>query len=276
MRNCYAVGGLTFSVEGPDYEENDVLRKFRCESEEADIETSVVPVERVELPEGKILYEDSLRRYYRTKEGIVRVFVDELDNGVLLADYARGDRHEVHFREEREQYFGSNLALKIMDMPHRVIAHGGVFLHASFIEYNGEAILFTAAKQVGKSTQASLWEKTRGTKIVNGDRALLRRKDGTWYAWGSPYAGTSKITENRALPVRTVVILSQDKESRAKKTDVRRAFSAMLDGTTFDTWNKEEVTGVSNICGEIITDVRFCELACRPDESAVRALEEIL
>ena len=55
-----------------------------------------------------------------------------------------------------------------------LIAHESIILHASYVNYNGKAILFTAPSGTGKSTQAALWEEYKGAEIVNGDRVIIQ------------------------------------------------------------------------------------------------------
>ena len=62
---------------------------------------------------------------------------------------------------------------------------------------------------IGKSTQADLWQRYEGAELLNGDRTVLRRIDGVWTAFGSPYAGSSNCFVNESRPVRAIVLLSQ-------------------------------------------------------------------
>ena len=51
---------------------------------------------------------------------------------------------------------------------------GMLVLHSAYIVTSaGEAILFSGPSGVGKSTQAALWERCAGARVVNGDRALV-------------------------------------------------------------------------------------------------------
>ena len=66
---------------------------------------------------------------------------------------------------------------------------------------------------LGKSTQAGLWERYRGAKIVNGDRALLRKINGSWAACGWPVCGSSDICLLGDTPIHAIIMLYMTKIS---------------------------------------------------------------
>lgn len=272
----YRIGGLVFRLISPDFTENENMKKFRTENCSADISYHVELTPELTLPTGFPVHSDTLRLYYRVPEGLIRVFIDEHDGGVLASDMPQANGRHIRFDRAKAEHISSGLVLKFLDLPRRMLEHGGIFLHASFVDAGGQAILFTAPKQTGKSTQAELWHRYRGAEIINGDRALVRKKNGKWFAWGAPYCGTSDICLNRELPIRAIVILSQANENAVQRVDVRRALAALLDGCTFDSWDAAQVEKVMDIFSEIISEVPFYHLACTPDEQAVKALEEVL
>lgn len=272
----YRIGGIVFRMDAPDFPAAGFQEAFRVEPCTPDVTYTVRAADTLTRPDAPCIAAPEMREFYRTGDAVVRLFLDEWDSTVLISDTERGNHHDVLIRRDKLGCFSRTLALKLMNLPRAVIPFGGVFLHASFINRNGEAVLFTAPKQTGKSTQARLWETYRGTQTVNGDRALLRRQGETWYAYGSPYCGTSGICTDAALPLRAVVLLSQGKENTAARASARRAFSALLDGCSFDTWDKEQMTRLTDLFGSLITSVPFYTLSCRPDVGAVEALEALL
>ena len=272
----YETGGLVFCLRSPDFADLAHLAAFRCAPCGADDVCTVETAETVPMPDGEKLWGDSYTDYLRTADGIVRVVTDERGGGLLMTDTPTADGHRILLREKWAGSLHAAFALRMMDIPHRVLRFGGIFLHASFIDVGGEAVLFTAHKQVGKSTQARLWQTLRGAETVNGDRALLRRINGRICACGSPYCGTSDICGNRILPLKAVVVLSQAPENRAEKAGPRQAFRALMSGCSFNTWDPGQVNAATAICGGIVTEVPFYTLACRPDEGAVEALEKLL
>ncbi len=254
----YRIGGVTFSLSAPEFSEPEELRVFRSTAE----------------PE--VFFDVSFADLAGVPSGNGRVFCDERGGGVYVTETVSGSRHGILVDNSYRELFGAALVLKILDLPGELLRRGGIFLHASFVSAKGGAVLFTGKKQIGKSTQAALWEKYRGAETVNGDRALLRKENGVWRAWGSPYCGTSGICKSADLPVRAVVLLSQAKCSSADIASGREALAALLDGCSYDTGDKRQTERLLDICGEIIASVPFYKLSCLPDESAVRALENML
>ena len=190
LERFYRIGGLVIAINAPDFVEREELSPFRCEKEPADLVFNVETAAQITVPDESwvCVHKETYIHSYEKEGRRARLFLDEQTGQPMLLDVALDERnHRVTLREESLFLWGSNLAMKVMDLPNQVIWRDGIFLHTSFIQVRGEAILFAAQKQVGKSTQAELWRVHRGAEIVNGDRALLRKRDGRWCAWGSPY-----------------------------------------------------------------------------------------
>lgn len=153
---------------------------------------------------------------------------------------------------------------------------GAMVLHCAYVEYGGEAILFSAPSETGKTTQANLWEKYRGAKTVNGDRSLIQKINGQWTARGWPVCGSSGVCCNRDLPIRAVVMLSQAPEDRAGKMAPASAFSQLYSQITVNRWNRKANLDAMDRIEDLIQSVPVFHLACTMNESAVIALENAL
>ena len=154
-----------------------------------------------------------------------------------------------------------------------LLQHDAFQLHASVIDWNGRGILFTAPSGTGKSTQARLWQEEEGARIINGDRGILRRVDGAYRVYGSPYAGTSGVYENRWVSVDAVVVLSQGKENRLERLNRVTAFSKLYQQATVAAWDPRFVEEMSELLTDLIMQVPVYHLSCRPDADAVKVLK---
>ena len=158
----------------------------------------------------------------------------------------------------------------------RLVRLDSMILHCAYVEYKGEAILFSAPSGTGKTTQANLWEKYRGSRTVNGDRALLGRKDGRWTAQGWPVCGTSEVCHNEDTPIRAVVMLSQAKENHAERMTPGKAFPLLYSQITVNKWNVEDHVHTLDLIEEFLGNVPVLHLGCTISEEAVACLENSL
>lgn len=270
-RRYYRIGGIGIRVDMPDFHEAVNLTPFRTQKLIPDLILQGTMVDSIRTDA------DNGDKGGWVKDGDGLVLFDDRDHRPVVKTHNMKPGHiRVEIDKSRPESCSTYILLKILQLPHYMLSRNAVFLHASYIEYNGSAILFTAKSQTGKSTQAALWEQHRGAFVVNGDRALLRKENGVWMACGSPYCGTSKICHDRTLPIRAIVILSQAKTNTARRAATQAAFAALLSGCSFDPADADEVKVVTDIAGELIMSVPFYTLACMPDERAVAELEKIL
>ena len=167
--------------------------------------------------------------------------------------------------------FSSLLALE-----RRQIEFNALILHCAYVEYNGEAILFSAPSETGKTTQANLWEEYKGARTVNGDRSLLQKIDDRWIAGGWPVCGTSEICHNEAIPVRAIVMLSQGKENIVNKMAPIRAFGDVYSQVTVNRWNRNASMKAMNLIEQLVTDVPVWHLSCTISQQAVQCLYDKL
>lgn len=271
----YEIGGCGIAITGLPFQESAHLAAFRterCRTPEIRLELRTA-TEHLILPEGlhwdvfgaaRCQDENSLSTcFFRSeKDETVACRLQERDEGELLAELS----------PELVKHPGTNLVMRCLDLPRMLLPQGAIFLHASYIDYRGKAILFTAPKQTGKSTQARLWAQYRGAEQINGDRALLRQVDGQWMAFGSPFCGSSTICKNRTLPIAAIVSLHQAPFNRVTEANPKERLLTFLQGVTYDPADKQALETVVRIGEEIAAAVPILRLDCLPDEDAVRTL----
>lgn len=150
-------------------------------------------------------------------------------------------------------------------------------LHSSFISWQNNGILFTAPSGTGKSTQADLWKKYEDADIYNGDRTIIRKIDGKYYGFGSPYAGSSGIYRNESAPIKAIVVIEQGPDNVIRRLHGREAFLPLFRETLMNTWNKEYMEKMTDLLMDAACQIPVYHLSCRPDQDAVNTVKnEIL
>lgn len=95
-------------------------------------------------------------------------------------------------------------------MLHLLHEHDGFVVHASGSQVDGSGILFLGDSGVGKSTIAEFFEAAVGYgHIFSDDRLIIRRIDGVWMMFGSPWHGTFPRTLARGMPIAALYFLEQ-------------------------------------------------------------------
>lgn len=89
-----------------------------------------------------------------------------------------------------------------------LLDYGGLMLHASCVVVDGYAYLFSGPCGMGKSTHTQKYLKTfPDAVIINDDKPALRKIDGRWYAFGTPWCGKDGINENACAPIAGICFL---------------------------------------------------------------------
>lgn len=273
------LAGIILRITGADSEifrEPGILRPFLTDAETVRREVTCGIVDALPEPRGDCVYHDASRWVYRDGDAVVS-YLGAVGNDPELA-YIRAERREdsTDVRVKRDallDHIPPKTVLYALETEHLVVENGGFLLHCAYVSDQGGAILFTAPSGVGKSTQAELWRRHRGAEVINGDRAVVRLRDGKPEAWGVPFSGSSGISKYACLPLRAIVYLSQAPETTIRPLTGVRAFRRVWEGCSLHTWDRDDVARCSDTVMQTIGQVPVFHLACTPDESAVLALE---
>lgn len=240
-------------------------------------------VEFVEsLPEisGKLFVQSREKQIYLNAETIwIRMENLSEQTPVFVARYSVNNPGEIHLWASKKYYPYSGRMSHIwsaIDLPYQLLNCSKLTLHSSAIQVGGKAVVFLAPSGTGKSTQARLWSEHRGARQLNGDKNAIFCRDGSAYAAGLPFCGTSGICENYELKLGALVFLSQAKENVVRRLNGMEALKVLLNNC-FGYWNVPGcMEKMAAIAMEILDKVPVYALACTPDERAVETLEQVL
>lgn len=276
------LAGIVLHIRGADeelFQDPGPLTPFLSDRSGWDREVTCGIVDELPETKGNCVYKDPGRQVYHTSNSVI-TYLGPVEHSVELA-HIRAERWENTtdiqvLRSCLKGRIPPKILLQGLETEHLLVQNQGVLFHCSYIELDGGAILFTAPSGVGKSTQAELWRKFRGVKIINGDRAALRIRDDRVEAWGVPFSGSSGISHRSCLPVWAIVCLSQAPENTIRSLTGVRAFRMLWEGCSVHTWDREDLAICSETVSRVLERVPVFHLACTPDERAVLALEEAL
>ena len=276
MDGLFLIGDFCFRLCWPEelaLPENFML--FRTAAGEPEYSYRIMLTDRLPEPEGELI----------ARRPDIRVFFNHglesrvigVKGGDFYASYRETTERSAEIallRREAENMRFDVMFSSLLALERRMVQKDALILHCAYIRHQGEAILFSAPSETGKSTQADLWEKYRGSRTVNGDKALLQCVNGRWTARGWPVCGSSAICENLSTPIRAVVMLSQGQEDELRRLSPREAFTQLYSQITVNTWNRDFAGKNMALIEGLIARVPVFHLRCTISENAVRCLEK--
>lgn len=213
-------------------------------------------------------------RTYRWRTGAQRHMLQDYVVGFTYA-VTEGGFTELTVSSRYAENLRTQLLLEGVDLFDILAERGMLVLHSSYVlRAEGDAILFSGASGIGKSTQAELWREFAAARVINGDRSLVDVDRGM--AHGIFYSGTSGICENHSAPIRAIVLPEQRAENRAFVPTHREAFMRLLNQCSYYPWDAESAALMTELVARLVGRVPIYRLDCRKDEGAVRALENEL
>lgn len=278
MNRFFDIAGSIVRVDGEEKDlpqEDGILAPFAVKAERWDRRIDCKIVRSIAAPEGELVFEDQERCVYQSGETFRSIIGTPANPYAQVTRRGKETLLEVRRFSALNRIPSKSIAMAL-EAEHLIVERGGFLLHSSHIAYKGGAILFTAASQTGKSTQAELWHTLRGAEIINGDRTAVCRDGDQFAAYGIPFSGSSGISKKSKLPVKAIVCLAQSPQTGISRISGAMAFRRIWEGCSFHVWNRKDVEACSRTVMDAVSRIPIYFLACTPDESAVRALEEVL
>lgn len=225
-------------------------------------------------PRGPMIGEDLLTEYYR-EDGLLYCLTKG-GEGRTLACCTWDETSPcmtcwVSFPEGSAADSLGNL-LRMIPLRRILLQHGVLFLHAAQIAVGGKGILFSAPSQTGKTTQARLWQRCRGARVLCNDRTLT---DGT-RTFGFPMDGSEPVCCGESCTLGAITVLEQAPENTVRRLRPREAVLRLMPQMVLDTWDPEASARALQLLLTLMERVPVYLLRCTPDADAVVCLERQL
>lgn len=166
--------------------------------------------------------------------------------------------------------------VSLFSLEKRMLLKDAMVFHCSVLKVGDGVILFSGPSGIGKSTQTRLWEKYRDTRVINGDRTLLKVEDGSWNALGWPICGSSEICYNENYQVKAVIFLGQASKNQGQRLRYVDAVRLMISQLMVNGWNPRFVQEIWNLAEDFAGRIPAFYYQCNMEAEAVDTLEILL
>ena len=159
----------------------------------------------------------------------------------------------------------------------KLLNFDGLYLHASAIEREGKAYLFSGPSGMGKSTHTRLWQSLYpDARVFNDDKPALRRLDGKWFAYGTPWCGKDGININLKVPLGGICFLRRGETNAIRRLSPLEASARIISQTTRRFQREERLDLLLQHVDKLVREIPVYELHCLPDANAARLSYETM
>lgn len=277
----YELAGVRLKIVSPFPFLSANAEDFRCGAGEADYVFRFVPCRDIPaVLRGSRMVGDVLwgHEYQRPDGAYLRAFLwqERFYDAVTLIGETEGVCYYASAGIFYERARNGFEMVNYLCMERILLNFSALVLHSSHIAVNGRGLVFSAPSQTGKSTQAELWRQYAGAEVVNGDRSILRRRDGVWCVHGCPMCGTSGIHRQGQEPLDHIVMLAQGKENRLERIGGLTAWRLLYPQITIPAFDPDFAGRAMEELEALITEVPVWHYSCTKTPDAVTALREWL
>lgn len=159
-----------------------------------------------------------------------------------------------------------------------LLSFDGLMLHSSAVVVDGKAYLFSGPCGMGKSTHTRLWQRNFGAaaQVINDDKPALRRVDGRWYAYGTPWCGKDGINQNVKAPLAGICFLQQAPHNSIRRLTTFEASRKIMAQTIYKFWKAETLDLMLSHLNKLVQEIPVFELENRPEPEAARLSYETM
>lgn len=194
---------------------------------------------------------------YEIREDIPADFAIDLDIPQILADCPRFET------EDMAEYMATGTVFARRALLH----YNGYYLHSSAVVLDGKAYLFTAPSGTGKSTHTEKWIRLFGAHYLNDDKPILRRIDGKWMAYGTPWSGKNDLSTNEGVPVGGIACLKRGEKNEIAPMAPAAALPFLMSQSLY--YLREAATEKKlQLLELLMQEVPIWEMSCLPDDDA--------
>lgn len=112
----------------------------------------------------------------------------------------------------------------------QLAGYDAFLMHGTAVRVKDRGIIFSAPSGTGKTTHMLLWKRLFGKEltVINGDKPIVRMKDGTAFAWGTPWCGKEGYFENESVRLTDICFIERAAENRIRRVDPGEAVGLIL------------------------------------------------
>lgn len=145
----------------------------------------------------------------------------------------------------------------------------GAVLHGCGIDAGGRGIVFAGESGAGKTTLSRLWAAQAGIGVLSDDRVIVRRVNGGFRLYGTPWHGEARFGSPGGVPLDRIYFIRHGTRNEMKAIRPAAAVREFLKCSFPPYWSAAGMQTAIELYVQLATEVPCAELFFVPDESIV-------
>lgn len=278
MESFLSIGGIAIRVRTSDARLDvpfdEPTARFVVSPRTPDLDVVVSVLENYTPPAGELLF-DSGGVWKSYDEGArYRIECRSIFSGELPYKIALVDRDLVHVEVQMrmiEQGIWPALQYPLDELLVNALLaqRGGVEIHScGIVDRAGNGYVFAGNSGAGKTTTARLWENV-AAEIVSDDRVIVRREDGGWFMYGTPWHGEAEICSASRAPLRRIFLLEQATDNAVVPVSGGHAVARLISCAFPPFHDRAQLGKIVGTLAQLVTEVPVVRLEFAKDERVV-------
>ncbi len=140
----------------------------------------------------------------------------------------------------------------------------GMMMHAAGVDIDGKGYIFPGKSGKGKSTLSRQFVSEEGPVVLNDERIAVRKINGEFKAFGTPWPGDAGIAVNRGLPLSGIFFIQHGTHNRIREVESGEAVKRLLPLATIPWYDPEMMTKTLLFCEDLVSRIPSYDLHFTP------------
>ena len=167
--------------------------------------------------------------------------------------------------------------LSFKKLSSRLAEFDAFLMHGAVIKIRNKGIVFSAPSGTGKTTHMLRWKEVFGDEVtvINGDKPIIRQRDGHPVAYGTPWCGKEGYTSNDSVNITDICFIERAEQNSVCRVEARDAVKELMSQILIPKVPADTIR-VLGMLDDILKECSVWKIYCNKDiEAALVASEEI-